>query len=205
MKLGGGKEMQTVDNRGLACPEPVIRTKKALGAMDGGTLVSIVDNEVAKENVLRLANSMGLKTNVKQEEDLYHIEIIKEGVAAVATTEPCSLPTSRHITMLIKSDIFGVGEPALGQVLMKSFFHALNEGSVLPQEIFFVNSGVKLTCEGSPVLAKLQELKEKGVKIFSCGTCLDFYHLTTKLAIGEVTNMFAIVEALTQADKAITL
>lgn len=202
--------MQTVDNRGLACPEPVIRTKKALDAMTSGTLVSIVDNEIAKENVLRLANSMGLQTTVKQEGSLFHIEISKDGEADTASVETvelvnCSLPTAKHTTLLVKSDLFGEGDPALGQVLMKSFFHALNESSVLPREIFFVNSAVRLTCQGSPVLAKLEELKEKGVQIFSCGTCLDFYHLNDKLAIGEVTNMFSIVEALTQADNAITL
>lgn len=202
--------MQTVDNRGLACPEPVIRTKKALDAMTSGTLVSIVDNEIAKENVLRLANSMGLQTTVKQEGSLFHIEISKDGEADTASVETvelvnCSLPTAKRTTLLVKSDLFGEGDPALGQVLMKSFFHALNESSVLPREIFFVNSAVRLTCQGSPVLAKLEELKEKGVQIFSCGTCLDFYHLNDKLAIGEVTNMFSIVEALTQADNAITL
>lgn len=202
--------MQTVDNRGLACPEPVIRTKKALDAMTSGTLVSTVDNEIAKENVLRLANSMGLQTTVKQEGSLFHIEISKDGEADTASVETvelvnCSLPTAKHTTLLVKSDLFGEGDPALGQVLMKSFFHALNESSVLPREIFFVNSAVRLTCQGSPVLAKLEELKEKGVQIFSCGTCLDFYHLNDKLAIGEVTNMFSIVEALTQADNAITL
>ncbi|HHW98345.1 MAG TPA: sulfurtransferase-like selenium metabolism protein YedF [Firmicutes bacterium] len=202
--------MQTVDNRGLACPEPVIRTKKALDAMTSGTLVSTVDNEIAKENVLRLANSMGLQTTVKQEGSLFHIEISKDGEADTASVETvelvnCSLPTAKRTTLLVKSDLFGEGDPALGQVLMKSFFHALNESSVLPREIFFVNSAVRLTCQGSPVLAKLEELKEKGVQIFSCGTCLDFYHLNDKLAIGEVTNMFSIVEALTQADNAITL
>lgn len=202
--------MQTVDNRGLACPEPVIRTKKALDSMTSGTLVSIVDNEIAKENVLRLANSMGLQTTVKQEGSLFHIEISKDGEADTASVETvelvnCSLPTAKHTTLLVKSDLFGEGDPALGQVLMKSFFHALNESSVLPREIFFVNSAVRLTCQGSPVLAKLEELKEKGVQIFSCGTCLDFYHLNDKLAIGEVTNMFSILEALTQADNAITL
>ncbi|NLW17122.1 MAG: sulfurtransferase-like selenium metabolism protein YedF [Firmicutes bacterium] len=201
--------MQTVDNRGLACPEPVIRTKKALDNMTSGTLVSIVDNEIAKENVLRLANSMGLATSVTEEEGLFHIQITKDGDA---TSEPatlelvnCSLPTAKHTTLLVKSDLFGEGDPALGQVLMKSFFHALNESSVLPREIFFVNAGVRLTCEGSAVLSKLQELEEKGVQIFSCGTCLDFYHLNEKLAIGAVTNMFTIVEALTQADNAITI
>jgi selenium metabolism protein YedF len=178
--------------------------------MTSGTLVSIVDNEIAKENVLRLANSMGLQTTVKQEGSLFHIEISKDGEADTASVETvelvnCSLPTAKRTTLLVKSDLFGEGDPALGQVLMKSFFHALNESSVLPREIFFVNSAVRLTCQGSPVLAKLEELKEKGVQIFSCGTCLDFYHLNDKLAIGEVTNMFSIVEALTQADNAITL
>lgn len=201
--------MQTVDNRGLACPEPVIRTKKALDGMGAGTLVSTVDNEIAKENVLRLANSMGLPASVELKNGLFHITITKSDNVE-ATTLPlelqsCSFPNRKHTTLLIKSDLFGQGEQALGEVLMKSFFHALNESSVLPREIFFVNSAVRLTCQGSAVLAKLQELQEKGVPILSCGTCLDYYHLNDRLAIGEVTNMFSIVESLTQADNAITI
>mgnify|MGYP001019018314 CR=1 FL=1 len=196
--------MQTVDNRGLACPEPVIRTKKALDNMDTGTLISIVDNEIAKENVLRLANSMGLTTLVSEENGIFRIEI-KKGEGAVAATLPGSAPSARHTTLLVKSDLFGEGEQPLGQVLMKSFFYALNESSLLPREIFFVNSAVKLTCQGSAVLAKLHDLEEKGVQILSCGTCLDFYQLQDKLAIGEVTNMFSIVECLTEADHTITI
>lgn len=201
--------MQTVDNRSLACPEPVIRTKKALDNMTAGTLVSIVDNEIAKENVLRLANGMGLSTTVNAADGLFHVAITKNaGVEATAVPREllsCSLPTDKHTTLLIKSDLFGQGERALGEVLMKSFFHALNESTVLPREIFLVNAAVRLTCRGSAVLGKLQELAEKGVQIFSCGTCLDYYHLQDELAIGEVTNMFSIVECLTQADSAITI
>ncbi|HBK85845.1 MAG TPA: sulfurtransferase-like selenium metabolism protein YedF [Firmicutes bacterium] len=200
--------MNTVDNRGLACPEPVIRTKKALDNMAAGTLISIVDNEIAKENVLRLANSMGLSATASKEAGVFRIEIIKNAGASVSSVPEellaCSLP-SKHTTLLVKSDLFGQGDAALGQVLMKSFLHALNECSVLPREIFFVNSAVRLTCQGSAVLGKLQELEKKGVQIFSCGTCLDFYHLNEELAIGQVTNMFSIVESLTQADHAITI
>lgn len=194
--------MQTVDNRGLSCPEPVIRTKKALDNMDTGTLLSIVDNEIAKENVLRLANSMGLSAIVSDEDGIFRIEIKKSKDAAAIVTPA---PHLKHTTLLVKSDLFGEGEQALGQVLMKSFFHALTESPVLPREIFFVNSAVRLTCLGSTLLARLQDLENKGVQIFSCGTCLDFYHLQDKLAIGEVTNMFSIVECLTQADHAITI
>ena len=46
-------QTKTIDNRGLNCPEPVIRTKKALDEMTAGSLISLVDNEIAKENVLR--------------------------------------------------------------------------------------------------------------------------------------------------------
>ena len=201
--------MQTVDNRGLACPEPVIRTKKALDNMTTGTLVAIVDNEIAKENVLRLANGMGLAATVNATDGLFHVAITKNAGAEVTAVPEellsCSLPTDKHTTLLIKSDLFGQGERALGEVLMKSFFHALNESTVLPREIFLVNAAVRLTCRGSAVLGKLQELAEKGVQIFSCGTCLDYYHLQDELAIGEVTNMFSIVECLTQADSAITI
>lgn len=196
--------MQTIDNRGLTCPEPVIRTKKALDNMDAGTLVSIVDNEIAKENVLRLANSMGLSAIVNKDDGVFSIEIEKSKVVA-APSLPSLVPHAKHTTLLVKSDLFGQGEQALGQVLMKSFFHALTESPVLPREIFFVNSAVRLTCNGSAILTRLQDLVNKGVQIFSCGTCLDFYHLNDKLAIGEVTNMFSIVECLTQADHTITI
>lgn len=201
--------MQTIDNRGLACPEPVIRTKQALDAMTSGTLLSVVDNEIAKENILRLANSLGLTANASEENGLFQIEIIKQEASAPAAAPlellDCALPQKRHTTLLLKSNLFGEGEQALGEVLMKSFFHALSECNTLPREIFFVNSAVRLTCAGSTVLPRLQELADKGVQLFSCGTCLDFYHLTEQLAIGEVTNMFSIAECLTQADRVITL
>jgi len=47
-----------VDARGLACPMPVVRTKQAVDA--GATeLEVLVDNEAARENVLRFAGSIG--------------------------------------------------------------------------------------------------------------------------------------------------
>ena len=65
--------------------------------------------------------------------------------------------------------------------------------------MIFYNGGVYLTCEGSPVLEDLQKLADAGVEIFSCGTCLNFYGLQDRLKVGQVTNMYAIVEKQQQA------
>ena len=46
---------------------------------------------------------------------------------------------------------------------------------------------------------KLKALEAQGVEILTCGTCLNFYGLTEKLAVGSVTNMYTIAEKLTQA------
>lgn len=193
--------MQMVDNRGLACPEPVIRTKRALDNIDEGAVVSVVDNDVARENVLRLAQNLGLQTRVDEKEGIFYVHITKG--AAVTPKSPAA-PKER-IVLLITSTLFGQESPELGEALMKSFFYALSENDPLPAEIFFVNSGVKLACSDSGVLDRLKQLASLGVQIMSCGTCLDYYQLKEQLAVGKVTNMYTIVEGLTLADKAITL
>ena len=194
--------MQTIDNRGLSCPEPVIRTKKALDAMDTGVVVSVVDNLVAKENVLRLIQSQGLTADVQEEQGIYHITITKGSPNAEVARAASSLCGA---TLLVKSNLLGEGDEQLGLVLMKSFFYALAESSDLPESIFFLNSGVKLTCQGSPVVDHLNHLQQRGVSVMSCGTCLDFYHLKEALVIGDITNMYTIVESLLQAGRTITL
>jgi len=88
---------------------------------------------------------------------------------------------------------------------MKGFFYALSESYNLPQAVIFMNSGVKLTVEGTEVLESLSVLESKGVEILSCGTCLDYFNLKDKLVKGGVTNMYTIVERLNEAKKVITI
>ncbi|MGB4304410.1 MAG: DsrE family protein, partial [Syntrophomonadaceae bacterium] len=73
------------------------------------------------------------------------------------------------------------------------------------KNIIFMNSGVFLTTEGSEVLEILQSLSQEGVEILSCGTCLDFYGLKDKLAVGDVTNMYTATDILSRAGRSITL
>ncbi len=82
---------------------------------------------------------------------------------------------------------------------MKAFTFALTQQDELPQVILAYNGGVKLTVEGSPVLEDLRKLADAGVEIYSCGTCLNHYGLTEKLAIGEVTNMYVIAQKQLEA------
>jgi selenium metabolism protein YedF len=95
----------------------------------------------------------------------------------------------------------GSGDDALGETLMKSFVYALTQQDRLPDTILTYNGGVKLACEGSPALNDLKEMKSRGVTIFSCGTCLNFYDLSDKLGVGESTNMYEIVAMMLEADR----
>ena len=55
-----------IDARGLSCPQPVVLVDRAV--QEGNTdLEILVDNEVSRENVLRMAARRGLKTDVRQE------------------------------------------------------------------------------------------------------------------------------------------
>lgn len=68
--------MVEVDARGLSCPEPVVRTKKAFEKKNDSFSV-LVDNETAKENVVRFCNNRKAKTNISSIDDGWKIEVSK--------------------------------------------------------------------------------------------------------------------------------
>ncbi len=188
-----------VDARGLNCPQPVIMTKRAMGEPGGDDIVTIVNQTVALENVSKLAQSQGYETEVEQKDNDYYIHMTRMADADEVDG------TNEELAVLIRSNLFGQGEAELGQVLMKSFLFSLNELDTRLTHIIFMNSGIFLTIEGSPVLDILNVLEEKGVGILSCGTCLDFYQAKDKLAVGSVTNMYTALEIITTAGRSITL
>nr|WP_078697462.1 sulfurtransferase-like selenium metabolism protein YedF [Caloramator quimbayensis] len=193
--------LKKIDCSGMACPKPVIMTKKELESMESGELEVIVDNDAARENVSKLVKSMGLSYQVFEKEKLFHIIIKKEESSCECEIEQIS---SRPV-ILIGSDKFGVGDDKLGTVLMKSYLYALTEAEVKPTTILFVNSGVKLVIEGSDVLESVKTLESMGVEIYACGTCLDFYNIKDKLSVGSITNMYTIVEKMNSASNTIKL
>lgn len=187
-----------VDARGLACPSPVILTKKELDNLNEGTVTTIVDNQVAKENVSKLVSSMGLEYTVENSENDYIIKIVKgEGYAE---QEEVSLEVLNATTIAIGTDKMGLGSDELGNILMKSFIFTVKETEPHPDHILFYNSGVYLTCEGSQVLDDLKDLADSGVEILSCGTCLDYYNLKEKLGVGSISNMYSIYETMRKSN-----
>ena len=191
--------MSEIDARGLPCPQPVIATKKTLEEMGAGPVTVLVDSPESCENVRRFAQSQGCQVMVREEAGVFYLDITK-GVSC-----PAELNKGGGQVILITSDRLGVGDGRLGEILMKAFLNTLWDYEPKPSKLLFINNGVWLTTEGSEVLETLGLLEEKGVQVFSCGTCLEYYNLREKLRVGLVSDMYATVEALLQATKVIKL
>ena len=179
---------------GLACPKPVINTKKELDKIEEGIVVVTVDNDIAKQNILKLSNSLNCKAEIiKQEKDLISIEIKKGENVIIEEKKQDELEDK---CIFISSDKIGNGNDELGAVLMKGFIYTLTESKPYPKSILLVNSGVKLSTENYDTVGNLKILEEAGVEILSCGTCLDYYGLKESLKLGSVTNMYTIVDIM---------
>jgi selenium metabolism protein YedF len=105
--------------------------------------------------------------------------------------------------VLLASERAGQGDDELGAVLMRSFVKTLAKAGDAPATVVFLNGGVRLACEGSPVLEELAAMAARGVELLACGTCLDFFGLKQALRVGRVSNMAEIVERLTHGDRVV--
>ena len=197
--------MITVNAIGDACPIPVVKTRKAMETIKGSEVVeTLVDNEIAVENLKKMAGQMGYQVkDQKLEEGKYSVQIM---VTEAEKTEKiqadicdCKPTAASDKVVVIRSNVMGEGDSELGKVLIKGFIYALSQQEELPKTILFYNGGACLTCEGSASLDDLKELEHRGVKILTCGTCLNFYGLSEKLKVGEVTNMYEIAETMSKA------
>jgi len=194
--------MKTIDCCGMTCPLPVIETKNALEKEAVNEICVVVDNLVSSENVMRFLQSQGFTVSVMQLDGKYRIE----GTKTLELTEPlpASGPVSAKKTLVfIDGETVGRGSEELGAILMRSFLFTLKELNPLPWRIIFINSGVKLAVEGSPLLTVLGELADLGLEIISCGTCLDYFQIKDKLAAGRVSNMYEIASSFLEATNVI--
>ncbi len=194
--------MPVIDCRGLACPEPVVVTKQALGELKEGEMIVVVDNTSSCNNVERFAQSQGCPVEIKQDGQDFYLRIQKstreDKGKAVKPEEK-----TKKVVVYINSDLLGYGDEVLGSFLMKSFLKTLLDLDPKPSRLILVNSGVKLAAENSKALESLQSLSEKGVEIVCCGTCIDFYELKGKMKAGVVSNMYDIIQSMMEADRVI--
>ena len=188
-----------IDALGWECPKPVIEAKKALESIADGTVKVLVDNELALSNLLDFAKSLGYEAGYTENNNAYEVSIIKNGDCS------CSITGDKNLVIVISSKVFGQGNDDLGANLMKSYIYALTEVAVKPKTMIFINGGVFLTTEGTPVEESLRLLEASGVEIYSCGACLNFYGLEEKVIIGKVGNMYLFAEKMNQSTNVLRL
>ncbi len=199
-----------IDAMGKACPMPVIMAKKEIEANHDSFIIT-VDNAIAVENLKKLAASQNYDAVVSGSGERFEVRFITDG-REIPETEMNVMPdgsaairgTGKWVVFMGK-DYIGEGDYELGNALVKMFFYTLSQADDVPESILFMNSGVKLPALDEQVVAHLQALEDRGVKILVCGTCLDYYKLKDNLKIGEISNMYEITEKMLSASKVIAL
>ncbi|MEN6616105.1 MAG: sulfurtransferase-like selenium metabolism protein YedF [Syntrophorhabdus sp.] len=187
--------MEHLDLKGKTCPLPVIETKTFLECHESvGEIEIVVDNDAAGENVRRFLASKGYATTVAREGDVYRIEGRLED-----NEVPTIVPANKRPLVFIDGETIGRGSDELGRVLMRSFLNTIKELEIRPWRMAFINSGVKLVASDSEYIGILNEIQGLGVEIIACGTCLDYFNLKDKIAVGRIGNMFEIVTSFNES------
>lgn len=198
-------EHVVVNAIGEQCPMPVVKADQAMKKLAGpGVIEVLVDNATAVENLKRLAaqKNCGVEVAQKSEKE-YAVSIGVETAVENASPAAAAAPVSGDLVVAIGSNVMGSGNDELGKTLIKGFIFAVSQLEELPKTVIFYNGGAQIPVEGSDSLEDLKNLEQQGVEILTCGTCLNFYGLSDKLAVGSVTNMYTIVEKLSGAAKVI--
>lgn len=194
---------ETINAKGLACPQPVILAKKALERND--SVLVLVDNRAAVENVTRLGESSGCAVEVKEDSSgVFSIRLEKRSgarvpedfTAACSAEEASGAKVAGPTVFVIASNAMGQGDDDLGMLLMKAFVHTTTELDRRPDVMIFYNTGVKLAAKDSDVVDDLKALEAKDVRILVCGTCANYFKLGDSLGAGVISNMYDIASIL---------
>lgn len=183
----------TVDVRGSLCPKPVIETKKVSDANPSAVIITIVDNEVSRDNVEKFGKSRGYGVDIRQDGKDFYLTMTPNANPVAEICEPMSYGNR---VILMTKDYLGEGSEELGRNLMKTFWVCMVEADVKPSKIYFINSSVKMVTNDSVHLENIKELADLGVEIAACGICLDFYGVKEELGVGSITNMYAITDSI---------
>ena len=196
-----------IDCRGLACPGPVIACSRVVKQEAPSSLCVLVDNLAAVENVSRFLRTSGYAvTSERKEEALWQVCASRDGSSASEAApqpHPDAIAPRGKTLVLITTETLGRGDDILGAKLMDNFLATLSELGDALWRIVLLNGGVRLAARPGKALDSLKALEAAGVSILVCGTCLDYYQLLEKRAVGQTTNMLDVVSSLALADKVI--
>lgn len=192
-----------VDTRGKSCPEPLILTKEALEKAVNEEVIIYSDNEVSKENILQYLKSIGLDPEIEVKDNYFIISTNK----SITSDKKVSLneKIKKGLIYYISSDAAGSGDCELGQILIVNMILAIEKLDFLPESMYFLNTGSYLTTLNEKTVDALKILANKGVKIYTCGTCLKHFKLENCLKVGEITDTFSLLTALSKSINIINL
>lgn len=196
--------METVDARGLSCPQPVILARKAVEQT--GLADVLVDNREAVENLGRMAAKLGCIITVEEQDGgafLVHLRKAGESDPAAGSIDQCPAGAGQEgpLVIVFSENAMGRGNPELGQALIKAFIHTLCQRKEMPEAMIFYNSAVLLTVNGSDVVGDLKQLAEAGVEIIVCGTCANYFGVTKDVGVGVISNMYDIADMMCGAGR----
>jgi selenium metabolism protein YedF len=202
--------MKIIDVLGKPCPIPVIEAKKALAEPDTDSVLVKVDNIVAVQNLEKMANGYGYGFSYTESaKDVYDIAINREGKKPpeleAEDIDPSIGATSGGLAVVIGRNTMGEGAEDLGKILIKGFIYSLTELPTPPKYVIFFNSGAHLTTGGANTVDDLKKLEGKGTEVLTCGTCVNYYGLQDKLAVGAITDMYGITERMTSVGTVINI
>lgn len=219
-----------VDLRGLACPEPVLRTKKLVDDPRFESVRALVDDEINLQNLERLAASLNLKFSFEEKGESFLVTISRLNASSHSKAkgakgsekrnhhhrQPAAIQkdalalsagkkTSDVSTVIfLNKDVFGEGDRDFSQNLLNVFLQSVLQSGHKPKAILMANSGVKLLAEDSPFRRVLEDFQKQGTEVLACGLCVEFYGLQKSVAKNQITNMLAICQYLFESDRVIS-
>jgi selenium metabolism protein YedF len=216
-----------LDLRGLICPEPVLRTKRCFENSAVKKVEALVDDQVNVQNLSRLARSLRAHFSYGAKENHFSVVLERlpdgqapssshdsthevtashrpEGKPAISSELAESKETKVGTVIFISKDTLGEGDREFSNQLLNLFLQSYYEAGHRPRAILMANTGVKLMQPESQFAKVLKDFKDAGCDVLACGLCIDYYGLKEVVPKDQITNMFAICEYLSAADKVLT-
>ena len=190
-----------LDCRNLNCPEPLLRTKKALGELKIGETLEILVNDVApRENIKRFLSKNGFEAQISQAGADTLIKTVKTDELKDESIDDiyCNVTAPKRGKVIFLNEE-QCGSGPIGKSLLAKFLGAALSLDEKPVKVICVNNAVHITTNrGHECFETIKKLNEAGAEILSCGSCLESYKLVDKLAIGEISNAYEIMDVLSK-------
>ena len=190
-----------LDCRNLNCPEPLLRTKKALGELKIAESLEILVNDVApRENIKRFLAKNGFEAQISEAGADTLIKTVKTDELKDTNIDDiyCDVAAPKRGKVIFLNEE-QCGSGPIGKSLLAKFLGAALNLDERPVKVICVNNAVHITTNrGHECFEAIKKLNEAGAEILSCGSCLESYKLVDKLAIGEISNAYEIIDVLSK-------